>query len=263
MVQKILRAPSTEYWRLRRCCATAERKRCLANTNCSTFILVFSSYDELIVPLGGQQYNAAHSKGVRTVAPKSVASKAEKAPAAAASKTAATKENRSNMSVAPPAPKAATTARVVTKSSSIPTSPIKKRTVAPVPAPAPAVPSVASAKAIEEIAALKASNEQSGKDLAELQLEMDGLAKERDFYFEKLRDVEMILQDLEDNGKGNELTASIFKILYATADGFEQLDVDDKAAAEENNDSTIAVEEPVVQFDSIYLGVEGNDAETY
>jgi hypothetical protein len=29
---------------------------------------------------------------------------------------------------------------------------------------------------------------------------------------------------VEDSGKGNALTASIFKILYATADGFEQTD---------------------------------------
>ena len=34
----------------------------------------------------------------------------------------------------------------------------------------------------------------------------------------------MMLQDLDDSGKGNELTASIFKILYATADGFEQVE---------------------------------------
>jgi RP/EB family microtubule-associated protein len=54
---------------------------------------------------------------------------------------------------------------------------------------------------------------------------MDGLEKERDFYFEKLRQVEIIMQELEDAGKGNDLTASVFKILYATADGFEQVEV--------------------------------------
>jgi RP/EB family microtubule-associated protein len=53
---------------------------------------------------------------------------------------------------------------------------------------------------------------------------MEGLEKERDFYFEKLRDIECMLQDLVDNGKGNELTESIFKILYATAEGFEQVE---------------------------------------
>ena len=36
----------------------------------------------------------------------------------------------------------------------------------------------------------------------ELQTEMNGIEKERDFYFDKLRDIEMMLQDLEDSGKG-------------------------------------------------------------
>jgi RP/EB family microtubule-associated protein len=58
-------------------------------------------------------------------------------------------------------------------------------------------------------------------------MELDGADKEKDFYFSKLRDIEMMLQDLEDKGEGTELTAAIFKILYATADGFDQ------AAAEE------------------------------
>lgn len=30
-----------------------------------------------------------------------------------------------------------------------------------------------------------------------------------------------MLQDIEDKGQSNDLTASIFKILYATADGFD------------------------------------------
>jgi FtsZ-binding cell division protein ZapB len=36
----------------------------------------------------------------------------------------------------------------------------------------------------------------------ELQTEMNGIEKERDFYFDKLRDIEMMLQDIEDSGKG-------------------------------------------------------------
>lgn len=48
-----------------------------------------------------------------------------------------------------------------------------------------------------------------------------GLEKERDFYFEKLREVEILLQDIEESDGPSETTASILKILYATADGFE------------------------------------------
>jgi hypothetical protein len=45
--------------------------------------------------------------------------------------------------------------------------------------------------------------------------------------------------DLEDSGKGNDLTASIFKILYATADGFQpaedQEDVTEKQEEEQTD----------------------------
>lgn len=72
-----------------------------------------------------------------------------------------------------------------------------------------------------EVTSLKASNEALNKQCAEMKIEMDGLITERDFYFDKLRDVEMMLQEMEDAGKGTDLSAAIFKILYATADGFE------------------------------------------
>lgn len=73
----------------------------------------------------------------------------------------------------------------------------------------------------KEIANLKCALEDSRKSYSELKQDFEGLEKERDFYYEKLRDIEVLLQDVEDKGQGNELTAGIFKILYATADGFE------------------------------------------
>lgn len=84
-----------------------------------------------------------------------------------------------------------------------------------------------------ELASLRAANEDSARAYAELRAEMEGLEKERDFYFEKLRDVEVLLQEVEDKGEGNELTAAVMKILYATADGFEQVADEDAAAAQE------------------------------
>eukprot|EP00753_Platysulcus_tardus_P006634 PLAT14378.1.p2 GENE.PLAT14378.1~~PLAT14378.1.p2 ORF type:complete len:367 (-),score=180.76 PLAT14378.1:336-1379(-) len=62
------------------------------------------------------------------------------------------------------------------------------------------------------------------KENAELKLTVDGLEKERDFYFGKLRDIEVLLQGYD--GKDTELAELIFKILYATEDDFVALDED-------------------------------------
>jgi microtubule-associated protein, RP/EB family len=67
-----------------------------------------------------------------------------------------------------------------------------------------------------EIAVLNSVREDNERAFNELRLEMDGLEKERDFYFDKLRDIEIILQDSEDLGNGTEVTAAVFKVLYAT-----------------------------------------------
>jgi len=48
---------------------------------------------------------------------------------------------------------------------------------------------------------------------------VDGLEKERDFYFGKLRDIEILLQSYnEETGfpKSEELTQHVFKILFVT-----------------------------------------------
>lgn len=78
-----------------------------------------------------------------------------------------------------------------------------------------------SAKLIQENNHLKAANTTLTQTLADTRGEMEGLEKERDFYFDKLRDIEVMLQDMEDKGQSNDLSASIFKVLYATIDGFE------------------------------------------
>jgi len=52
----------------------------------------------------------------------------------------------------------------------------------------------------------------------EMKLTVEGLEKERDFYFGKLRDVEIMCQ--ENEGAGGELVRKILDILYQTEDGF-------------------------------------------
>ncbi|TRY86974.1 hypothetical protein DNTS_032762 [Danionella cerebrum] len=68
------------------------------------------------------------------------------------------------------------------------------------------------------------------QQLMELKLTVDGLEKERDFYFSKLRDIELICQEHET--ENNTVIGKIIDILYATEDGFappEDDEIDDQA----------------------------------
>jgi len=59
----------------------------------------------------------------------------------------------------------------------------------------------------------------------EMSVHLEGLEKERDFYFEKLREIEILVQAqlevLEAEGKDDITLKEIQKILYSTEDGFE------------------------------------------
>ena len=55
-------------------------------------------------------------------------------------------------------------------------------------------------------------------ELSELRTNVEGLEKERDFYFGKLRDIEVICQ--EPDNAGSELSERVLQILYATEEGF-------------------------------------------
>ncbi|KAJ7243843.1 calponin homology domain-containing protein [Mycena haematopus] len=70
-------------------------------------------------------------------------------------------------------------------------------------------------------AAVQALNGQ----VRELSTHLEGLEKERDFYFEKLRDIEILVQQkmeaLEAAGQDDETLRDIQKILYSTEEGFE------------------------------------------
>ncbi|EIM86285.1 uncharacterized protein STEHIDRAFT_98691 [Stereum hirsutum FP-91666 SS1] len=61
--------------------------------------------------------------------------------------------------------------------------------------------------------------------LKEMSAHLEGLEKERDFYFAKLRDIEILaqaqLEVLEGQGKDDETLREIQKILYSTEEGFE------------------------------------------
>lgn len=59
-------------------------------------------------------------------------------------------------------------------------------------------------------------------EMSELSLTVEGLEKERDFYFQKLRDIEVICQEHEGEDVFKDFTEKIVAILYATEDGFGQ-----------------------------------------
>lgn len=92
---------------------------------------------------------------------------------------------------------------------------VLSRTTKPAGAPAakPGLPknTTSSAATSNEV---KKLNEQ----VTDLTLTIDGLEKERDFYFGKLRDIEVICQD--GGGEDNPVLNSILNILYATEEGF-------------------------------------------
>lgn len=52
-----------------------------------------------------------------------------------------------------------------------------------------------------------------GSQLLDMKLTVEGLEKERDFYFGKLRDIELICQENENK---NPVVSRIIEILYAT-----------------------------------------------
>lgn len=56
------------------------------------------------------------------------------------------------------------------------------------------------------------------QQMLDLKLTVDGLEKERDFYFSKLRDIELLCQDHDD--PANPTLSKIMDVLYATEDGF-------------------------------------------
>lgn len=55
--------------------------------------------------------------------------------------------------------------------------------------------------------------------VTDLKLNLEGLEKERDFYFSKLRDIEILCQEDEESSLPP-IVPKILEILYATEDGF-------------------------------------------
>lgn len=77
--------------------------------------------------------------------------------------------------------------------------------------------------------AINAQIEDLSNQLMESKLTIEGLEKERDFYFTKLRDIEVLAQEHENDG--GEFVTRALQVLYATEDGFAV--PDDEGAIED------------------------------
>lgn len=109
-----------------------------------------------------------------------------------------------------PAP--STTAAAPAKAVPKKTEPAKKATTA-APKPAPKATTAAAKTSTPKAVAKNDSSEELGTQITELKLAVEGLEKERDFYFGKLREVEVLCQNSD---QSLDVVQSILKILYAT-----------------------------------------------
>jgi len=89
------------------------------------------------------------------------------------------------------------------------------------------------AKATEELSGLKQEHERLRDEVVDLKITVDGLETERDFYFQKLRDIEILCQALEahadPNMTVNKFVENVQRILYAKDDEDEDAYLDDEA----------------------------------
>jgi len=72
---------------------------------------------------------------------------------------------------------------------------------------------------------MAAQLEELTAELVEMRLSIEGLEKERDFYFGKLRDIEVVIQESAD--ASDPFACKVLEVLYATEDGFAVPDEDE------------------------------------
>ncbi|RZC35092.1 microtubule-associated protein RP/EB family member 1, partial [Asbolus verrucosus] len=101
----------------------------------------------------------------------------------------------------------------------VPTSPAKTAAAKPIGRAMPKVNTVRPiAKAPQNKGGDAGRMDELTNQIAEFKITIDGLEKERDFYFGKLRDIEVMCQEAEEGQ--NPLIQKILDVLYATEEGF-------------------------------------------
>lgn len=152
----------------------------------------------------GQEYNAIEARGGDPLGPglKKGAVTGGARPALA-KPTAVSPKQPSQPAKAPPA----AASRQLQQTQAKPSSVVK-------PQPKPAVGAGRPAHPAGDLSRV----EELTTQLSDLRLNIEGLEKERDFYFGKLRDIEILCQEHENDNLT--VVKSIMDILYATEDGF-------------------------------------------
>merc|ERR1719510_1723755 len=92
-------------------------------------------------------------------------------------------------------------------------------------APAPRAPASSYNRSTNG-GASSAQIEELNATLVEKNLAIEGLEKERDFYFGKLRDIEVLAQEFETADGAAEFSQKVLGVLYQTEDGFAVPDED-------------------------------------
>jgi microtubule-associated protein, RP/EB family len=158
--------------------------------------------------------------------------------------TAATSTARSTA-----APRGAATATTAAVSKTAPTQPLKERTANP-----PVAPPKDDGKDKAAIAELEALNTELVEKTEELTVQNEDLIKrsefleeavletegERDFYFEKLRNIEIFLQIRGEHCDKQALIEDVFKILYATKEADVLVNDDGEVVPVNGNDASVA-----------------------
>jgi len=86
--------------------------------------------------------------------------------------------------------------------------------------PATRAPAAPRSRPVGGGGASAAQVEELNAQLLEKNLTIEGLEKERDFYFGKLRDIEVLAQEYESNEGVGEFCQKVLGVLYATEEGF-------------------------------------------
>lgn len=170
---------------------------------------------------GGQEYDAVTMRGGSEMAGPGGLQSVSRMPVKTTNGTSGTHLGTRPRPPAPTPQVATAATRNITK-----TSPARGPSQAPPPTSRsnPRSSGGSSGGSRNDSAASLAQIEDLTSQLMESKLTIEGLEKERDFYFGKLRDIEVLAQEHEDDG--GEFVEKVLNVLYATEDGFAVPDED-------------------------------------